>query len=246
MSLVTSEPEAPINKSKQEDIPFVAEAITQEEKEQKAILELQENRFARKSKLLFDALGMILRHKDEIIETPRYANIDIHYILQDISDFAKVRTSCEFNFCGAPVSINMRLATLLKIWSHEQFKVECDCGATAVLYKFKDSATSGMCVASAFCPCCKKKFEVSKNAPPSYYAHTINNFFIDDMTAVAKNFLSKWRLAKKVYQEKVENGQNGRKLQTADRLYGDSDLCSLETMIQELQLKEFEEASIRT
>ncbi len=246
MSLVTREPEAPINTPQQESIPFVTEAIAQEKKEQKAILELQENRFARKNKLLFNALGMLLRHKDEIMENPSYANIDVHYILENASDFTNVRTSCEFNFCGAPVSINMRFATLLKIWNNELFKAECDCGSTAVLYKFKDSTTSGESVASAFCPCCKKKFEVTKKAPPSYYAHAINNFFMDDMTAVVKNFLAKWRLARKVFQEKIKNGQNGRKLQTTDRLYGDRDLCSLETMIQELQLKEFEEASIRT
>jgi len=226
-----------------EGLPLVAEAIKQEEMEQKEFLNLQEKRFARKRKLLFDSLGMLVRHKDEIFATPRYANIDVHYIFEES---AKVRTSCEFNFCGAPVSINLRLATLLKIWNSEQFNVECDCGATAVIYKFVDFPSSGSCVASALCPCCKKEIHDIKCRPFSDYVHAVNNFFIDDMTAVAKNFLAKWRLAKKVFQEKVKNGQNGRKLQTADKLYGDSDLCSLETMIQELQLKEFEEASIRT
>ncbi|MBR3071716.1 hypothetical protein [Fibrobacter sp.] len=227
----------------QEGMPLIAEAIKQEEEEQKELLNLREKRFARKRKLLLETLGMLVRHKDEIFATPRYANIDVHYIFEDS---VKVRTSCEFNFCGAPVSINLRLATLLKIWNCEQFTVECDCGATAVVYKFVDSPSSGSCVASALCPCCKKEIHDIKCRPSSDYVHVVNNFFIEDMTAVAKNFLAKWRLAKKVFQEKVENGKNGRKLQTADRVYGDYDLCSLETMIQELQLKEFEEASIRT
>lgn len=227
----------------QEDMPLIAEAVKQEDDEQKEFLDFCEKRFARKRKLLLETLGMLVRHKDEIFSTPRYANIDVHYIFEDS---AKVRTSCEFNFCGAPVSINLRLATLLKIWNSEQFKVKCDCGATAVVYKFVDSPSSVSCVASALCPCCKKEIHDIKSRPSSDYVHAVNSFFVDDMTAVAKNFLAKWRLAKKVFQEKVKNGQNGRKLQTADRLYGDSDLCSLETMIQELQLKEFEEASIRT
>lgn len=243
MSQVTNESLAKFGKLLQEGIPLIAEAIKHEEDEQKELFEWQERRFTRKRKLLLESLGMILRHKDEIISTPRYANIDVHFIFDDS---AKVRTSCEFNFCGAPVSINLRLATLLKIWDNEQFKIECDCGADAIIYKFKSSSPSDDCVATALCPCCKKEIHNIKSVPPSDYVHIVNNFFIDDMTAVARNFLAKWRLAKKVFQEKIKNGQNGRKLQTADKLYGDSDLCSLETMIQELQLKEFEEASIRT
>lgn len=243
MSQIIHDSSARFDMLQLEGLPLVAEAIKQEEMEQKELLDLQEKRFARKRKLLFDCLGMLVRHRDEIFATPRYANIDVHYIFEDS---AKVRTSCEFNFCGAPVSINLRLATLLKIWNSELFNVECECGATAVIYKFVDSSSSGSCVASALCPCCKKEIHDIKCRLFSDYVHVVNNFFIEDMTAVAKNFLAKWRLAKKVFQEKVENGQNGRKLQTADKLYGDSDLCSLEIMIQELQLKEFEEASIRT
>jgi len=243
MSQVTNESLAKFGKLLQEGIPLIAEATKHEEDELKELLEWQEKRFTRKRKLLLETLGMILRHKDEIISTPRYANIDVHFIFDDTT---KVRTSCEFNFCGAPVSINLRLGTLLKIWDNEQFKVECDCGATAVIYKFNGISSSGDYVASALCPCCKKEIHDIKSVPPSDYVHIVNNFFIDDMTAVARNFLAKWRLAKKVFQEKIKNGENSRKLQTADKLYGDSDLCSLETMIQELQLKEFEEASIRT
>ena len=246
MSLENRELKDQISKLQQEGIPFVAEALAQEKEEQKEILELQEKRFSRKRKLLLDALGMILRHKDEIIATPRYANIDVHYVLEGFSDSTKLRTRCEFSFCGAPVSINMRLVTLLKIWDDEEFKTKCDCGAPAVLYKFKDNSSSGSSTVSAFCPCCKKEFQVVMNTPPSYFAHTINKSFNEDMTAVAKNFLSKWRLAKKVFPENTKNEQNSRKQQTADRLYGDNELCNLETMIQELQLKEFEEASIRT
>lgn len=243
MSLDTSKPLAQAGKLTQEGIPLIAEALKQEKEEQKELLDLREKRFARKRKLLLESLGMLIRHKDEIYANPRYANIDVHYIFED---FAKVRTSCEFVFCGAPVSINLRLATLLKIWNNDQFKIKCECGATAVIYKFQEVPSSNSGVATALCPCCKKEINNIKSTPFSEYVHTVNNFFSEDMTAVAKNFLAKWRLAKKVFQEKIKNGQNGRKLQTADKIYGDSDLCSLEAMIQELQLKEFEEASIRT
>ena len=50
--------------------------------ESQRILEIKKERDERKRKLLFDNLDLIMRHRDEIMKTPRYAKIDVHYALR--------------------------------------------------------------------------------------------------------------------------------------------------------------------
>ena len=52
--------------------------------ESQRILEIKKERDERKRKLLFDNLDLIMRHRDEILKTPRYARVDAHYALRGV------------------------------------------------------------------------------------------------------------------------------------------------------------------
>lgn len=82
MSQVVREGFAQFCKRQQEGISLATDAINQEESEQKLYFEWLEKRLDRKRKLLFDNLDLIMRHRDEIMKTPRYAQIDMHYALR--------------------------------------------------------------------------------------------------------------------------------------------------------------------
>ena len=180
-------------------LKLISDEMEQEEKEQEELRKLQEKRFARKKKLLFDNLDLILRHREEILATPRYANIDAHYAIRGNGLYV-----------GPLSSINLRLGTLLEVWDTDQFKVECKCGGTAVIYYFSGSPLSGASVASAICPECKRVI------------HDIRN------RSFGKYY---WYLQTKLSEEVERHGAD---------FDGDGEYCNLETMINELNLKEFE------
>ena len=60
---------------------IVGEQQQKEEEDQEALRDIHEKRYERKYDLFFDNLNLILRHREEILATPRYANIDAHYAL---------------------------------------------------------------------------------------------------------------------------------------------------------------------
>ena len=238
MSQIVREGFAQFCKRQQEGVSLVTDAINQEESEQKAYSGWLEKRQDRKRKLLYQELDLILRHKSEILATPRYADIDVHYALSGFVGFARASTRWELLFGSSWVIVNLRLASLLKIWEHEQFQVKCDCGGTAYIYKFGGSPGSGASYASAFCPHCKQEIHGIKNRSPWTYYHVATDAFTADTTRFVENFLDKWKIANEKYQENLKDEHRNPRTQPVHMLRGDNAPCGIETLIQELRLKE--------
>ena len=228
-------------KRQAEGLKLISDEMEQEDREQKELRELQEKRFERKKKMLFDNLDLIMRHKEEIYTTPRYANIDAHYAIRGGGLYVgPLSTTNWFSFAGTFVTINLKLATLLRIWDTDQFKVKCKCGGTAVIRSFTGSPLSGGSQATAYCPICKNEPHVANRSFGKYYWF-LQGKLCEDIEMVAKNFIAKWTLAEAEYEKKVAKGGYADPKPGAD-LHGDGETCNLETMINELRLKEFDES----
>ena len=107
-------------------LELISEAEQQELDYQKAFKDAQEKRFERKYRLFYDNLDLILRHKEEILGTPRYANIDAHYLLKGGGLYVgHLNLARRINIVGNVVTINLRLASFFKIWETDQFRVQC-------------------------------------------------------------------------------------------------------------------------
>jgi hypothetical protein len=222
-------------------LKLISDEMKQEDKEQEELRGLQKKNLERKKKLLFDNLDLIMRHKEEILATPRYANIDAHYAIKGGGLYVgPLHTSRTFNIAGSPVKVNLRLATLLRIWETDQFKVKCKCGGTAVIRSFTGSPLSGGSQATAFCPACKKEPHVANRSFGKYYWF-LQGKLCEDVEVVARNFIAKWTLAEVEYEKKVAKGGYADPKPGAD-FYGDGEICNLETLINELRLKEFDES----
>ena len=89
MSEVVRESFVNFCKRQQAGLLVVGEIRKQEQKDKEALLDAQEKRFERKYNLFYENLDLIMRHKDEIIETPRYANIDAHHLQSQVGDPAQ-------------------------------------------------------------------------------------------------------------------------------------------------------------
>lgn len=186
--------------------------------ESQKILEINKERDERKRRLLFDNLDLILRHRDEIMRTPRYARIDAHYALRGggayIGPIAMRRKFCA---AGVPVTVNITLGALLGIWDTATYKVDCSCGNTAYIRSFGGSPLTGMSVAGAVCPHCKNEIHGIRSSPFGDYVRQVRNALDSEEAAVSQAFTS---------------GVFGKV----------SELCSLEKMISELKLKEYQES----
>lgn len=194
--------------------------------EQKEIAKLQQKCFERKKKLLFDNLDLILRHREEILATPHYRNIDVHYAVEGGGCYiGPLRTARQFNIAGTLVNINLKLGALLEVWDTDQFKVECKCGGTAVIYYFAGSPLSGCSVATAVCPKCKEVIHGIRNRSFGNYYGLLKNRLDECIELVAKSFVANCRAV------------NG--------FYGDGNACNLETMINELKMGEYEGLSAK-
>ncbi len=223
-------------------LKLISDEMEQENWEQEELRKLQERSAERKKKLLFDNLDLIMRHRDEILATPRYANIDVHYAIKGGGLYVgPLQTSRTFNIAGSIVRVGFRLATLLRIWETDQFKVECECGGTAVIRSFTGSPLSGGSQATAICPSCKKETRVANRSFGQYFWY-LQASLSEDVEAVARDFIAKWTLAETEHEKKVAEGKY-RDPRLGDDLHGDGTPCNLETMINELRLKEFEESS---
>ena len=229
-------------KRQQAGLLLVGEIQKQEQKDQEALLDAQEKRFERKYNLFYENLDLIMRHKDEIIATPRYANIDAHYLLEGGGCYVgRLATSRQINIAGTLITFNLKLGTLLKIWETGQFRIACRCGNTAVIRRFVGTPLSGGSVASAICPKCKAEIHVKHRSFGKYYffaAEKLN----EDIEMVVKNLIAKWTIAETEQQKKVAEG-NWRDPKIASDLAGDGEICNLETLLQELWQKELEEAT---
>ena len=220
---------------------IVGEQQQKENDDQEALRDIHEKRYERKYDLFFDNLDLILRHREEILATPRYANIDAHYALGGGGLYVgELRTARQFNIAGTLVTFNLKLGTVLKIWDTDQFRARCECGETAVIRHFVGSPLSGGSNATAVCPKCKKKTHVANRSFGMYYFY-VKGMLDDDIEMVVKNLIVKWTVAEVEHQKKVAEGKC-RDPKIAQDFKGDKETCSLETMLQELRLKEFKES----
>ena len=221
-------------------LQLVSEAEQQENDYKKALKEAREKRFERKDQLFYDNLDLILRHKDEILATPRYANIDAHYLLKGGGLYVgHLNMARQFNIAGNVVIINLRLASLFKIWESDQFRVECECGTTTFIRGFAGSPLSGSSQASAICPKCKKIVRVGNRSFGAYYG-IVKVAYAEDVEKFAKDIIAKWTLAEVEYEKKLAKGNSSRWSRVGEEFRGDGEVCELETMINELKLKEYE------
>ena len=132
------------------DLKLISDQMGVEKREQENLRELMVKRSKRKSKLFYENLDLILRHRDEICATARYANIDAHYLIQGGGLYVgPLATARQFNFSGTLLNITLKLSTLLEIWNSEQFQIKCKCGDTAVIRSFSGSPLSGSSRATA-------------------------------------------------------------------------------------------------
>ena len=223
-------------------LKLISDEMEQENWEQEELRKFQEKSFERKKKLLFDNLDLIMRHRDEILATPRYANIDVHYAIKGGGLYVgPLLTSRAFNIAGSIVRVNLRLATLLRVWETDQFRVDCKCGCTALIRSFTGSPLSGSSRATAYCPECRQETRVGNRSFGNYYWYLQKNLS-EDVEAVARHFIAKWTLAETEHEKKVAEGKYVDP-KPGDEFHGDGTPCNLETMINELRLKEFEESS---
>ena len=221
-------------------LKLISDEMEQENREQDELRKLQAQSIERKKKLLFENLDLILRHRDEILATPRYANIDIHYAIKGGGLYVgPLQTSRTFNIAGTLIKVNLRLATLLRIWETDQFRVDCKCGSTALIRSFTGSPLSGSSRATAYCPECRQETHVANRSFGSLFWF-LQTKLCEDIETVAKNLIGKWTLAEVEYEKKVAAG-NYKDPRPGAELRGDGQPCNLETMINELRLKEFNE-----
>ena len=182
--------------------------------ESQKILEIKRVRAERKRKLLFDNLDLIMRHRDEIMKTPRYAKIDTHYALRGGGAYiGPIAMQRRFWAAGVPVTVGITLGSLLEIWGTATYKVNCSCGNTAYIRSFGGSPLTGMSVAGAVCPHCKNEIHGIRSRPFGDYVRQVLNALGREEAAVSQAFIS---------------GVFGKF----------SEQCSLEKMISELKLRE--------
>jgi len=223
-------------------LTLVCHDMEQEKREQEELAKIYETRSERKKKLLFDNLDLIFRHKDEILETPRYANIDVHYAIKAGGCYiGPISTSKYYHFAGTLVNINLKLGTLLELWENEQFKISCKCGGTAVIHYFSGSPLSGASIAAATCPKCKEIIHNIRNRGFGNYTGLLLTKLYANTEKVAKSITAKWKLAESEYGKKVAERKAPIWYGMGAEFHGDGESCNLETMINELKLKEFDQ-----
>ena len=166
-------------------------------------------------KLLYDNLDLIMRHRDEIMKTSRYANIDVHYALRGGGAYVgPIAFSKKLTVAGMPVTVSLTLKSLLEIWVMATFKTMCSCGETAYICSFGGSPLSGVAVASAYCPHCKNVIRGIKGRKFRSFVTPVQNALASEDAAISQ------RITSGVFCMVNEP-------------------CSLETMISELKLKDF-------
>ena len=223
-------------------LKLVSDEMEQDRKEQEEMAKLRKMSYERKYKLFFENIDLIMRHKDEILSTPRYANIDAHYALGGGGCYiGPISTSRRYSFAGTLVNINLQLGALLELWNTDTFRVGCKCGGTAVIRYFSGSPLSGASVAAAACPKCKEVLHGIRSRSFGDYMGTMLTKLAENTEKVIKDIIAKWTLAEAECVKKNAEGKFSRSCRPGGEIRGEEPACSLETMINELKLKEFEE-----
>ncbi|WP_405334846.1 hypothetical protein [Fibrobacter sp.] len=119
---------------------------------------------------------------------------------------------------------------------------ERKCGDTAVIRSFSGSPLSGGSMATAICPKCKKEILV-KNRSFGGYCGLMHTGHDRDIEKVVKSIIAKWTLAEVAYEKNAAEGKDAKWRKVGLKLRDDGEPCNLETMINELKLKEFQHAS---
>ncbi|SHK34014.1 hypothetical protein [Fibrobacter sp. UWB12] len=221
-------------------LKLVSDEMEQDRKEQEEMAKLRKMSYERKYKLFFENIDLIMRHRDEIISTPRYANIDAHYALGGGGCYiGPISTTRSYNFAGTQVNINLKLGALLELWDTDTFRVGCKCGGTAVIRYFSGSPLSGASVAAAACPKCKEVLHGIRSRSFGDYMGTMLTKLAENTEKVIKDIIAKWTLAEAECVKKNAEGKFSRSCRPGGEFRGEEPACSLETMINELRLKEF-------
>lgn len=220
-------------------LKLVSEDMEQEKREQEEMAKLRKKSFERKYELFYDNLDLILRHRDEILATPRYANIDVHYVLGGGGCYiGPISTTRSYNFAGTQVNINLKLGALLELWNTDTFRVGCKCGGTAVIRYFSGSPLSGASVAAAACPKCKEVLHGIRSRSFGDYMGTMLTKLAENTEKVIKDIIAKWTLAEAECVKKNAEGKFSRSCRPGGEIRGEEPACSLETMINELKMGE--------
>ncbi|SIN92659.1 hypothetical protein [Fibrobacter sp. UWB11] len=221
-------------------LKLVSDEMEQDRKEQEEMAKLRKMSYERKYKLFFENIDLIMRHRDEILSTPRYANIDAHYALGGGGCYiGPISTSRRYSFAGTLVNINLKLGALLELWDTDTFRVGCKCGGTAVIRYFSGSPLSGASVAAAACPKCKEVLHGIRSRSFGDYMGTMLTKLAENTEKVIKDIIAKWTLAEAECVKKNAEGKFSRSCRPGGEIRGEEPACSLETMINELRLKEF-------
>ena len=123
----------------------VSDEMRQAAADLKKMGEIRRKTLKRRRKLLYDNLALVLRHKEEILKRPRYANADASCALEGGgASVGPLHTATGFRLAGMESKIRITLGTLLSdIWGNEAFQVPCGCGAVAYVREFAGSQLSG-------------------------------------------------------------------------------------------------------
>ncbi len=239
MSQIVKEGFAQFSKRQQGGPLLENNDLKREQEDLKALHDVMEKRFARKYKLFYDNLDLIIKHQDEIIATPRYANIDAHYLISGGGCWVgSLATARQLVFAGSVFTFNLKLGTVLKAWKTEPFRCQCECGETAFVRSFAGSPLSGSCNSRAYCPKCKKLLPQVRDCSFGNYFWYLQDKMCEDIEMVVNDLTSRWSHAQEKFQQEIAK-RKLRNSSAAIMFRGSEEFCSLETMLQELRLKDF-------
>ena len=218
--------------------PLVSDEMRQAAADLKKMGEIWRKTLKRRHKLLYDNLALVLRHKEEILKTPRYANADASCALEGGGAYVgPLLTAMGFRFAGMESKIRITLGTLLSdIWGNEAFQVPCGCGAVAYVREFAGSPLSGSGWAEAVCPRCGRTHHEGRGGFGSRYFH-VGHMIQKELETAARRFVEKWNQAE---AELRNDKQKWSRPSPANYFDGEEEPCDLETLVNELRLKEID------
>ena len=217
---------------------LVSEEMRQAAGDLKKIGEIRLKAQERRRKLLYDNLALVLRHKEEILKTPRYANADASCALKGGGAYVgPLHTATGFCLAGMECKIRLTLGTLLSdIWENEAFQVRCGCGAVAYVREFAGSPLSGCGWAEAVCPeCGRTHLDKCGSFGKRYFF--VGEMLQKELETAARRFVEKWNQAE---AELRNDKQECSRPSPANYFDGEEEPCDLETLVNELRLKEID------
>jgi len=225
-------------KRQEAGVLLVSDEMRQAARDRKAIDGIRRKAAERRRRLFYDNLDLVLRHREEIAKTPRYANIDAGFALEGGGAYVgPLRTSMGFNVGGTAFDVGITLGTLLfDIWGNKAFQVACGCGAVAYVREFAGSPLSGDVWVEAICPRCGRTHHEGCGGFGSRYFH-IGHMIQKELETAARRFVEKWNQAEAEFRN---DKQKWSRPSPANYFDGEEEPCDLETLVNELRLKEID------